>query len=132
MANTVTSQILLDGSQRLVIKWYLSSDGVAGEVTDQVVVDVSALTPAATKVSLERVIWSLTGFDAILEWDATADVEILRLGAAASTSDLCMKEFGGIWNNAGAGITGDMLLTTSGFTAVGDAGTIILICTKNT
>lgn len=131
MANTVTSQTILDGSRRLVIKWYLSSDGVAGELTDQIVVDVSALTPAATSVSLERVIWSINGFDAILEWDATADVEILRLGANASTSDLCMKDFGGIWNNAGVGVTGDIVLTTSGFTAVGDAGTIILICTKN-
>ena len=132
MANTVTLQSIIDGPKTHVVKIYLASDGAAGELTDQLVVDVSLLLPAATKVSIEKVQWSLNGFDAILEWDATTDVQIFTLGASASTSELDFTSFGGIPNNAGAGITGDILLTTVGFTATSDTGVIILTCRKNT
>lgn len=132
MANTVTLQSIIDGPKTHVVKIYLASDGVAGELTDQVVVNVSALLPAATKVSLERVQWSLNGFDALLEWDATTDVAIFTLGANASTSDLDFSKYGGIPNNAGTGVTGNILLTTVGFTTTADTGIIILTCRKNT
>ncbi len=131
MANTITSQTIIDGPKTAIIKIYLLSDGVAGEVVDQIVVDVSALTPAASKCSLEKVWWSFTGFDATLEWEATADVVIMPLASATGTSELDFTSFGGIPNNAGAGVTGDISLSTTGFTAATDTGVLILQVRKN-
>ncbi|RMH21709.1 MAG: hypothetical protein D6698_02320 [Gammaproteobacteria bacterium] len=130
MANTVTKTTLIDGPRHVVVHVYLASDGLAGELTDEVLIDVSALTPSANDLTLECVWYSLNGFSGVLEWDATTDVPFLVL----QDSDCCFMDFrgiGGIPNNAGAGKTGDLTLTTTGFTAAGDAGTITLKCKKN-
>lgn len=101
-------QTINDGPRNLIIK----VDG-AGSDTKTKIVDVSTLSPACTKLSLNKVTYSLapTG-TAELFWNATTDVSALKLfGSSDSDMDFCY--FGGIPNNAGAGVTGDVLLTTS-------------------
>lgn len=130
MANTVDIQTIEDGERNVVVKVYLASDGASGELTDQVLVDFSTLSGLKTDLKLMKVEGQLTGFDATLEWDATADAPIIGLYASAGAFVHCFKEFGGIPNNAGAGKTGDLTITTSGFAAAGDAGFICLHCRK--
>jgi hypothetical protein len=50
-----------------------------------------------------------------LLWDATTDVTLLNL-SGSNDADMCFEAFGGIPNNAGAGVTGDVLLTTAATT----------------
>ncbi len=125
MADTVSSQTIIDGSKYVVQKFTNISDGTGESAV--VKVDVSALSPAATTVSIEKIWYTVTGMVATLLWDATTDVRIVDL---SGYGELDMKDFGGLINNAGTGITGDILLTTTGHSS-GDSYSIILKMRKS-
>jgi hypothetical protein len=123
MANTVTKQKIADNERNAIVHVWLASDGAAGELTDEVVVDVSDLSGSPSSVEVVRMESTLTGFSATLEWDATTDVPFLQIPADTLVqSD--WRDFGGLQNNAGAGVTGDIVLTTAGFSAATDKGHI--------
>ncbi len=128
MANTVNIRTLADGSKVLELQIYLESDGAAGELSDTILVDASTFTPAFTNESVLCVSADLEGFSAVLEWDATTDVPFVALPQGESYHEF--RHFGGLVNNAGSGKTGDILITTSGFTAAGDRGSITLSIKK--
>ena len=69
-----------------------------------------------------------------LEWDASSNVKALILGGGVAleptVGHLDFRSFGGIKNNAGGGITGDIDLTTLHHTN-NDAYTIILELKKS-
>jgi hypothetical protein len=50
-----------------------------------------------------------------LLWDATAPTILLNL-SGSNDADMCFESTDGIPNNAGAGVTGDVLLTTAATT----------------
>lgn len=132
MANTVTSQTLLDGSKRSVIKWYFASDGVAGELADQIIFDASAMTPAADDSTIERIRGYFIGFSGLVEFDATTDVAALVLPADDQFDfDFTNEITNGLPNNAGTGKTGDILLSTTGFTAATDIGWLEITVRKD-
>lgn len=130
MANTVTLRTLIDGPRNTIIHAYFKSDGAAGELTDQVIVDVSTLSPVPTKVTIESLWWDFEGFSGLLEFDATADTPGWKL-QAGTNGHKDFYEFGGIKDNTGAGSTGDIVMTTSGFTAATDEGTLIIKVRKD-
>lgn len=130
MANTVTLRTLVDGPKTAVVHVHLLCDGASGELTDQVVVDVSTFSPVPTKVTIEEVWYSLVGFDAMLEFDATADKAAWKLGSSDS-GYIDFRCFGGLKDNSGSGSTGDVVLTTAGFTAATDEGTLIIKVRKD-
>lgn len=131
MADAVTSQILVDGTQRAVFKFTNISDGT-GE-SGVVKIDVSALSPfqgePCTGVSIQRVDAMTAGMGLNLLWDATTDVVALTFGEADFIS-LDFSRFGGITNNAGTGKTGDLLFTTVG-AANGDRYTVVIEVLKS-
>jgi len=129
MANTVDVRYIVDNSRRTVAHVYILSDGVAGELTDEVVVDVSALTPTPSKVSINKIKGVFSGTTGVLEWDATADVGIFSI-PDSETFEFNFGEYGGLTNNAGAGVTGDITLSTTGFATAGDTGFLIIECLK--
>ena len=131
MANTVTKRTLIDGPKHAIIHVYLKSDGAAGELTDEVIVDASTLSPVPTKCTIEEIWYSFAGFDGMLEFDATTDTPAWKLVAAQAPSYFCFQPFGGIKDNTGAGSTGDILLTTAGFTAATDEGTLVIKVRKD-
>lgn len=129
MADAVTSQTLLDSATWAVMKFTNTSDGTGESAVLKV--DVSALSPAASLVTVSKIYYSVSGMVARLLWDATTDVTMVDL-----QGDGCMdfdsgpaRDFRGLTNNAGAGVTGDILLTTVGHTA-GDSYSIILVMRK--
>ena len=124
MTDAVTSQILIDGERNVVIKFTNLSDGT-GE-SDVNKVDVSALSGAPAGVRIDKIQYDIAGLTVQLEWDASTD-EIIGLFTGQNMMDF--TKFGGIRNNAGAGKTGDILLTTVGHTA-NDSYTIILEMVK--
>jgi hypothetical protein len=61
-----------------VIKYYHRFGwNAAGDVSDGVVVDVSALIGAPSKVTIEQIWTSFVGCSGVLEFDATTDVGAL-------------------------------------------------------
>jgi hypothetical protein len=125
MADAVTSQTILDGPRNTVMKFTNLSDGTGESAVLKV--DVSALNGAPSSVKINRIHYSTAGMVATLLWDADTDVRIADL-----SGDGCLDAtvYGGLINNAGAGVTGDIKLTTVGHTA-GDNYTIILEMAKS-
>ena len=122
MANTVTKTAIHDGKSIGHVRCYVASDGSSGELSDEVLLDASALAGAKNITQIFEVKGALVGFSAILEFDATADVPFITLPA---DEDFCFDfNANPIPNNAGSGITGDVTITTNGFTATGDYGWI--------
>lgn len=122
MADAVTSQVLVDGDANVVMKFTNVSDGT-GEAA-VLKVDVSTLFNVPTSVRIDRIIAHTNGMGVNILWDATTDVVCFTV-AQNAFADHDFRCFGGLKNNAGAGITGNIMFTTVGHTA-GDSYTIIL------
>lgn len=126
MADTVTSQTLHDGNRNVVMKFTNASDG-SGETTVKKV-DVSALTPAPSKVRIMRIHYTTDGMGVNVIWDA--DTNVLAAAIPANASDtLDFTCFGGLINNAGTGVTGDILFSTTN-AASGDGYMVVLEMVK--
>jgi len=133
MADAVTSQTLSDGDTTAVMKFTNISDG-SGEAS-VVKVDVSALTANSStaaecsRVHITQVWYAISGMRIDLEWAATTNVKALILGAGVTleptNGHFDFRSFGGLKNNAGSGIDGDVALTTLHHTS-NDAYTIVL------
>lgn len=103
-----TVQMILDGPRQVVIK----VDGAGGDA-GATILDPTLLTPPCTRVRLLKAVYSLapTG-TAQLTWDATSAVPIWNFfGGAGDKYNFCDTQ--GIPNNAGAGNTGKVLITSA-------------------
>ena len=132
MADAVTSQTINDGDKHAVMKFTNVSDGTGESAVTKV--DVSALAASAdgltcTGVSIEKIWWQCTGMKVSILFDATSDVLAIQLGENQSGHH-DYSILGGIPNNAGSGVTGDLQFTTVGHSS-GDTYTIILYLRKN-
>ena len=126
MANAVTSQTLLDGPRNLVI--LLTGVLDTSNEARTIKVDVSSYDPAPTKVRVDKIHYSIAGaLQVLLDWDATTDVTFAVL---SGQGELEACKFGGLQNNAGAGVTGDIYLTTLGYSAGTVSYTLLLEMTK--
>ncbi|MDC3229576.1 hypothetical protein OAU05_00490 [bacterium] len=132
MADTVSTQIIQDGSKQAIIK----VTAVVGntDVVTSTMVDVSSLSvdPVSrrpcTGAVLAKLVYVGVGVGVKLEWDATANVLIFDL-PVNWTEEYDFTAFTGIPNNAGAGKTGDIVATTVAPTA-GDTYTFIFTVNK--
>lgn len=124
MANTITKTTLEDGVRNLVVLVNISGDG-SGEETNTVLIDRSAFAPTAgLKLAVEKIEGNLSGFTAVLSFDADADLVIAQLPADQFCYD--WNDIGGIASpKAGAGYNGDLLISTASLGA-GDNGTFTL------
>lgn len=131
MADAVTSQTILDGERLFIGKYTNISDGT-GEAA-VVKIDVSTLNPnsfglACNGVKINK-IWANThGMEVRILWDATTD-QFAWMIPQNSTYNMDFSSFGGIPNNAGAGVNGDLLFSTADASS-GDMYTIVLECLK--
>lgn len=132
MADAVASQTLFDGERTAIMKFTNLSDGT-GE-NKVLKVDVSALTPsnsgkACDGVTITKVYGVTHGMEVQIFWDATTDVFCWSI---PQNSNYCMDftTIGGLTNNAGAGVTGDVLFSTADATN-GDFYTIVLEMVKS-
>lgn len=132
MADTVTSQTLLDGERLIIMKFTNQSDGTGEAAVNKIVpanLAVNAQGKACTDLKLNRIWAATTGMAVNLLWDATADV----LAWTIPQDRIYRMEFGdylgGIPNNSGAGKTGNLAFSTVGASA-GDSYSIIVECIK--
>ena len=127
MADAVTSQTLIDGPQTAVMKFTNVSDGSGEDAVKKV--DVSALSNSAgglacTGVVIEKMWWQCIGMKVKVLFDADTDAFCIELGENQSGHH-DYTSFGGLNNNAGTGVTGDIMFTTVGH-ASNDTYTVIM------
>jgi hypothetical protein len=132
MADVVATQTLFDGERMAIMKFTDISDGT-GE-TKVTKVDVSTLIPnsfnlACNGVTITKIHALTHGLIVDMYWDATTDVLITTIPQNTMYS-MDLTQFGGLWNNAGAGKTGDIQFSTHDASA-GDRYTIILEMVKS-
>ena len=124
MADAVTSQKIIDNDKKLVFKFTNISDG-SGEAS-VAKIDVSGLNAnkegqTCTRIALTQLWYDIGGMRVTIEWNASTNVVATVLGGSAavgvSSGYYDWREWGGIPNNAGSGVNGDVALTTHGHTA---------------
>lgn len=129
MAATATQQILNDGPRNLVLKYTIA--GTTGDTTEGILVNASDFNDAegnalgANSLTLMGINAALTGCSIDLLWDATTNVKLAEI-PIRRTVNQNYEHFGGIKDNSGAGSTGDVLFTTTAYSAGGDGGHIYL------
>jgi hypothetical protein len=129
MANTIAIQKINDGPRNVVVNVYLKSDGSTGDVTDSVIIGASSLSGSFTTIKIDKIEACFTGFSGILEFDGSTDAPFLHIPDGQPVLfDWC--KIAGITNNAVAP-TGDITLTTTGFTAATDQGTLTIFGIKS-
>lgn len=131
MADAVTSQTLIDGERMVIMKFTNISDGTGESAVLKV--DVSTLNASASgktcnRVTVTKIFIASHGMEVRMLFDATTDVPFY-LSSPGATQMLDMTSFGGITNNAGTGVTGDIVFTTADASA-GDTYWTILEMVK--
>lgn len=131
MVDAVTSRTLVDNQTTAIVLLTNISDGTGESLVAKVTPSAfaaNALGQACQDVSVRRIHAANNGMEFRLFWGATSNV--FFYGSSQNTSyTFDLSGFGGITNNAGAGKTGIILLTTANAGA-GDTYTIILEMNK--
>lgn len=133
MANVVERQVLVDGPRKMVLAIYVKSDGASGDLNKQVLV-----TPADAgmdedgRFAIVKVWYNFAGFDAILEFDAGGVSPnwkwVLTEGTNAPAD---FESIGGLQDDSNAlDRTGNLMLSTTGFTSSQDQGSLVLVLNK--
>lgn len=140
MANTITTKILNPSKTRADIYMTLASDGTnetatviydssavataAGDGIDSKTCTIESIYCSSSIVSTGRVKFSFDASTPVLAFDVPAGQSPVQIDFKRNIS------IGGLKNTAGAGITGDITLTTTGL-AAGDAITLIMEMRRN-
>ena len=136
MANTVTVTKLLDGARSAVFHIYIKSDGLTGELTDQVLIDPATdLNPvlnAVPSLTIDQLWYDLSGFDARLEFDYLVEDTAVWTLSAGNGVHMDFSQFGGLKDRSNIlDGTGKLMITTNGLLSAGDNGTIIIKVRKD-
>ena len=132
MADTVASQTLQDGVKQAVFKFTNVSDGTGESAVTKI--DVSGLSKNAkgqscTRVTIDEIWWQCNGMKVQVLFDASSNLLCIELGENQSGHH-DYSSFGGLVNNAGSGVTGDILFTTVGHSSA-DTYTITMKVRKS-
>lgn len=132
MADAVATQILFDGDRKAIMKFTNISDGTGETKVAKVIpgnLSNSYAGKACTAVTITKIYAMTHGMEVAMYWDATTDVLIGVIPQNTNyVSDY--ESFGGLWDNSGAGKTGQVLFSTLD-TTLGDVYTIILEMVKS-
>lgn len=111
MANVITKQTIIDNDRNVVVSVTAILD--TSDMALDTILDVSALVPAATAASLDKIDYSISSQLALqIFWDADTDDNMLMLTGA---HDICARQYGGLQNPKSAGWTGDVKMKTTGW-----------------
>lgn len=123
MANSVNSQIIIDGPRNTVVK-------VAGildtsDLASTVVADPAVLVGIDNTGGLKAATFRLVGLNYSIEdglevrlyWDAATPLLIEALNGRGALPPSCQR-YGGLTNNAGVGKTGRITMTTEGWAGI--------------
>jgi hypothetical protein len=127
MADVVASQTLLDGERLFIGKFTNISDGTGETAVVKInpsTLSVNAYGRACNGVKINK-IWSTThGMEVRILWDATTDVFAWMI-PQNNNYLMDFSSFGGLQNNGGTGVNGNVLFTTADASS-GDMYTIVI------
>lgn len=132
MADSVTTQTLLDGERLVVMKFTNLSDGTGEIAVNKILpanLAANAFGAACTDLKINKIWSTTTGMGVNILWDASADVLAWTVPSDTNYWMEFGEHLGGIPNNAGAGKTGNLAFSTVGASA-GDAYSVIIECIK--
>lgn len=126
MANLLTTQTIIDGARNTVIKVTGVLD--TSDLAYTIVVDPTTLVPQPTQLRLDHIDYSVSDqLELRIQWDATVPVDIMPL---AGRGRMTFWNFGGLQNNAGAGKTGKIGISTKGWTSGTQTFTLVFEMVK--
>jgi hypothetical protein len=132
MADTVTTQTLLDGERLVIMKFTNLSDGTGESAVNKILpanLAANSFGVACTDLKINKIWSTTTGMAVNILWDAAADVLAWTLPQDTNYHMCFGEHLGGIPNNAGTGKTGNLAFSTVGATN-GDSYSIIIECIK--
>lgn len=130
---TITVTKLVDGPRNAVFHVAVAGDAM-GDVDDEVLVDLATsfdpALPPVPSLTIERLMYDLTGFDARLEFDyLVGDTPVWTMSERQSTV-VDFTAFGGLKDRSDVmDGTGKLMMTTNGL-GVDDHGTVIIMLRK--
>lgn len=136
MANAIKNARIVAGPRSVTQYLTILSDGT--EETDYVLYDSSAVATAlgitdpldSTIVAISASVSAAATARVRLEWDADTDITAIDIPVQAGPTKFNFSRVGGLPNQAGTGITGDITLTTTGLES-GDTIMIVLTVRPN-
>ena len=132
MADSVTSQTLLDGERLAIMKFTNISDGTGESAVTKVTASSLAASTsgkACSGVTVTKIMSVCHGMEVRMYWDATTDVPFF-LSAVNTNYENDFSKIGGITNNAGTGKNGNIVFSTSDASS-GDTYTVVLEMVKS-
>ena len=128
MANTVNVQILESGPRNAMVLVYLRSDGATGELVNQTIVTRDDLgMSSGSRMKIEEIGYNFAGFDCVLEFASGGVTPTYRwVLAEGSNTPMDFAPYGGLGDTSGMFGTGELQLTTTGFTSSTDQGSLLL------
>lgn len=132
MADAVASQTLFDGERMAIMKFTNLSDGT-GE-NKVLKVDVTTLLASASGkacdgVTITKIHAATHGMEVQIWWDATTDV-LAWIVPQNNAYTFDFEKIGGLTNNAGAGVNGNVLFSTVD-ASIGDMYAVTLEMVKS-
>jgi len=128
----VTVTTILDGTRNAAFHVAIAGDG-SGDVTDEVVIDPTSFDPAlpaSPSLTIDRLMYDLTGFDARLEFDYLASDTLVWSMTGDQFADADLSGFGGLKDRSEQDGTGKLRLSTSGL-GNGDVGVLVIKVRKD-
>lgn len=129
MAHQIVKTKLVEGSRHVIFHIYLENNGTEGEMENVVLIDPAVDFDPEIKDKRQYAvtqIWhSLVWFDALLTFDALEKFPSWLL-ARDSENYIDFRYFGGIKDKSDAEHSGEVRITTNGFSDAGSRGTIII------
>ncbi len=129
MTHTVKVTKEIDGDRFLVLRVYIKSDGMSGDLTGITLMDPTT-TPNPTKspkpfATIEEIWFDLDGFNMRLDFDDLVDPPAWTLSQGAGNY-MDFRSIGGIVDRSGPDGTGKLLLSTFGLDTAAKQGTILI------
>lgn len=126
-APTIETIVIQQDAEQAIILVNILPDGDGTQHSSTNIVDISTLTVGATptEVEIKGIHGALDGFNVTIEWDASSNTNAIVLPGYGQIYLHRRDIFGSIVNDAGAGKTGDIDLSTAG-NGANEGGFIIL------
>lgn len=123
MAKTTQINTIQDGPRNISVQATVQESATTADVSDEVVIDLSALDPSPQHVVLERVWASTNGGGGFLDFDRNTDQNALTIPADSDLNYDFMNKGSGGWIDTGRGQsgTGDVRLSTNNIDSAGDS-----------
>jgi hypothetical protein len=130
--NTVNKKIIVAGPRSIVLSIYLKNDGASGELVQEPLLTPSEVgLDSNARFRLQYVAYNFAGFDGVLEFDAGGvDPNFKWVLTEGANAPVDFRPFSHIRDDSGLDGTGILMLSTTGFSAADDQGSILLLVRK--